>query len=889
MLVFHLISLVLFILGLVISNDIFFSPVLLTKVKKFELKGLREHKVIPERTAALEELLQDFYFNSCPKQSDYRHRRDLVQVFNEIAKELYGKSKDCPIVEVFGSFVMDIFSSTSDLDLSVNFNSDAAKFPKEKKIRALWKFAKKLNALQSNGHVYGVQPIMSARVPIVKVVDSGTGIECDISVENRDGILKSHIVHMISSIDGRFQKLSFLMKAWAKVHDINSSKDHTLNSLSIILLVAFHLQQNSLLSSPQPQPRPPTPCPTSPTPLVAEALQSIYRPAMLSPVTTIVKRYRSGLKMPDLWCLWAWWHGDGGYSIGTVVVNDGIGCYGDGGQEMGPWRFLHECTAYQRSVDLSLNIIVSRNADLDHHLVKSDSDLVLSNVESTSDLADRVSLKVYELDLAQWRVSHTLLHIDAIVERTACIDGVKKVLASKDFESAATFTRDPPILPPFSVIFEDGTDPSKVKKLVKKFSNYGEKNKESLAELFVTLLIKLSSVEKLWPKGLCASTYQGSWISKTWNSTVGCISVISALFSNLLILTTFEFECTKSMLLANIEQVEDFTDRSQNVARAVGRAQVEIIYTCIQLTIQNIFAFIDGRIQGPTLREFLFGRVTMPGNAGIANFEPPIFLHPIQALRMPLANNMGAAPPPVPFDPFQAKRRRTTEAWMGMPTENWRGTRQVMPIDHVFALTAEGWGGGTHGWGGMPTAEGWAQTQQPTGVDHNHKRKMHTSAGWGSMQHAVPTYPMQADEARSAEGNLVVSAGLDNARGPLQPNFFSYHGSSAFDASRSGQPMSLMVSDSSSVDSRKWYRDSGADLPFILSVTTSKAPRLSPATTNLVDLSLGSVSSPARSSSSASGSSRDSQGSHKRLRQEEDLLPDALLKKVNLSSDCQVP
>ncbi|KAK2990889.1 hypothetical protein RJ640_006078 [Escallonia rubra] len=43
---------------------------------------------------------------------------------------------------------MDIFSSTSDLDLSVKFNSDAAKFPKEKKIRALRKFAKKLNALQ---------------------------------------------------------------------------------------------------------------------------------------------------------------------------------------------------------------------------------------------------------------------------------------------------------------------------------------------------------------------------------------------------------------------------------------------------------------------------------------------------------------------------------------------------------------------------------------------------------------------------------------------------------------------------------------------------------------------------------------------------------------------
>lgn len=32
------------------------------------------------------------------------------------------------------------------------------------------------------------------------------------------------------------------MKAWAKANGINSSKDRTLNSLSIISLVAFHLQ-----------------------------------------------------------------------------------------------------------------------------------------------------------------------------------------------------------------------------------------------------------------------------------------------------------------------------------------------------------------------------------------------------------------------------------------------------------------------------------------------------------------------------------------------------------------------------------------------------------------------------------------------------------------------
>lgn len=61
------------------------------------------------------------------------------------------------------------------------------------------------------GHVTGVQPVMTARVPIIKVTDRGTGIECDLSVDNRDGIAKSHIIYAISAIDERFRKLSFLV------------------------------------------------------------------------------------------------------------------------------------------------------------------------------------------------------------------------------------------------------------------------------------------------------------------------------------------------------------------------------------------------------------------------------------------------------------------------------------------------------------------------------------------------------------------------------------------------------------------------------------------------------------------------------------------------------
>ncbi|XP_051128990.1 conserved oligomeric Golgi complex subunit 4 [Andrographis paniculata] len=114
-------------------------------------------------------------------------------------------------------------------------------------------------------------------------------------------------------------------------------------------------------------------------------------------------------------------------------------------------RFLHECIAYQRALDLELETLLSQRSDLDRQLsnlhksaeileiVKADSSYMLSNVSSTSSLADQVSSKVRHLDLAQSRVQDTLLRIDAIVERSNCLDGVHKSLLAEDFESAASY------------------------------------------------------------------------------------------------------------------------------------------------------------------------------------------------------------------------------------------------------------------------------------------------------------------------------------------------------------------------------------------------------------------------------------------------------------------
>ncbi|XP_057522832.1 uncharacterized protein LOC130802780 isoform X2 [Amaranthus tricolor] len=351
---------------------------LLLDVKAQEILGLQKNQVLFSKLLAFDTLLNNVYETSCPSPEDYANRRDMVRIFNEIAKEMYGYHGNCPTVESFGSFLMDMFNARSDLDLSINFSDKVFEADRRTKIKTLRKFANKFYKLQKAGHITTVELILSARVPVLKVTDRGSGIDCDFSVGNRDGIAKSHIVRLISAIDERFRKLSFMIKAWAKAHDINSSKDGTLNSISLILLAAFHLQ-----------------------------------------------------------------------------------------------------------------------------------------------------------------------------------------------------TRDVPILPPFSAIFKDGMDLVAVEKIIPSFYNYGESNRESLAELFVSLLVKLESVKTYWKRGLCASTYEGSWKFVNWKA-------------------------------AGAIRIEDFTDRSENTARAVKPAKLNKIYSCICRSLKLIQSFTKGNIDAAQLKDQLF-------------------------------------------------------------------------------------------------------------------------------------------------------------------------------------------------------------------------------------------------------------------------------------------
>lgn len=70
-------------------------------------------------------------------------------------------------------------------------------------------------------------------------------------------------------------------------------------------------------------------------------------------------------------------------------------------------------------------------------MIKADADQLAEGVHSTSELSERVSQKIRQLDTAQSRVHGTLGRIGVIVDRSNAVDGVRSALEAEDFERAA--------------------------------------------------------------------------------------------------------------------------------------------------------------------------------------------------------------------------------------------------------------------------------------------------------------------------------------------------------------------------------------------------------------------------------------------------------------------
>lgn len=213
--------------------------------------------------------------------------------------------------------------------------------------------------------------------------------------------------------------------------------------------------------------------------------------------------------------------------------------------------------------------------------------------------------------------------------------------------------------------------------------------------------------------------------------------------------------------LCIFDQVEDFTDRSQNVSKAVAKDQVKRINSCIQHSIQYVAAFMDGQIQGPRLRDYLFGREatttsTIDGNKNLdkkqVGHHIPLLEHiPKKRLRATVDEQGwgrmcgGRSWADGPSTQVWAGAP-STQVWAGPSTQGWGGASTAVQGWGGISTAVQGWGGAsstaTKGWGGTSTAvQGWGGTSSTETQGWGGRSGANggwgggtASQGWGGMQ-----------------------------------------------------------------------------------------------------------------------------------------------------------
>jgi len=136
-------------------------------------------------------------------------------------------------VEAFGSSVTGLSLGTGDLDLCLSFKREQPK-----------KVLRKVAGLLREEGMMDIQEIPKATIPIVKFKDSRSGLDVDISIENRLAIYNSKMLKGYAQ-DKRVREFILMVKYWASRRGINTAYEGTLSSYAWTLIAIQHLQMTN--------------------------------------------------------------------------------------------------------------------------------------------------------------------------------------------------------------------------------------------------------------------------------------------------------------------------------------------------------------------------------------------------------------------------------------------------------------------------------------------------------------------------------------------------------------------------------------------------------------------------------------------------------------------
>lgn len=145
----------------------------------------------------------------------------------------------------FGSRVTGIAMSTSDLDLYIDigdkmYNGDSNQEPEQQAL-LIEVLSGYFSSQQANGVFSDMQLITGARVPIIKLRHTLSGLNCDISCRNGLSVENTKLISLYLQLDARVKWLVVAVKTWA--HQVNIADRTMFTSYALIWLVLFFLMQ----------------------------------------------------------------------------------------------------------------------------------------------------------------------------------------------------------------------------------------------------------------------------------------------------------------------------------------------------------------------------------------------------------------------------------------------------------------------------------------------------------------------------------------------------------------------------------------------------------------------------------------------------------------------
>ncbi|CAF1121495.1 unnamed protein product [Rotaria sp. Silwood1] len=174
--------------------------------------------------------------NRCkPRKNDVENRREIL---HQLEKQFQKDYPDCNL-HAFGSYYNGFGFHQSDLDVCIVFK-DEREQNNDEVIRIMQKI---LRLMKSSNTFVDVQPILQAKVPIIRTRHRQWHIAIDISLHNMLAIENTRLLKTYTEIDSCVSELGYMIKHLAKLCCIGDASRGTLSSYAYIIMLIHFLQQ----------------------------------------------------------------------------------------------------------------------------------------------------------------------------------------------------------------------------------------------------------------------------------------------------------------------------------------------------------------------------------------------------------------------------------------------------------------------------------------------------------------------------------------------------------------------------------------------------------------------------------------------------------------------